>query len=220
MLFCLLKFPLFTNWHGNSSDISLRSIIRISYYQFMKLIKFKKLGADIKGQAIKLSNEGFKQIFDHIDQFNIKKGVDKIGLDRFIEQCAYLAAGSGAVSGSGGLFTMVIGIPLDFANLITQQFRVTMAIMYHNRGSYQIGFDEFMALIATSLKVEAGITISKTMMESVAEKLLMILGTRTAERLVPVVGAVIGGGANYLFIKRMAKSVKEMQSQPVIIQVS
>jgi hypothetical protein len=186
----------------------------------MKPIRFKKIGSDIKSQALKLSQEGFKQIFDRIDQLNIKKGVDKMGLDKFIKQCACLAAGSGVISGSGGLLTMAVGIPLDFVNLLTQQFRVTMAIMYYNRGSYQISFDEFMSLIATSLKVDAGITISKTMMESVAEKLLIVFGTRTAERLIPIVGAVIGGGTNYLFIKRMAKSVKEMQNQPVIIEVS
>jgi len=185
----------------------------------MKKIKFKKIGADLKLQAQKLSQEGFKKIFDHIDQLNVKRGVDKLGLDKFIEQCAYLAAGSGVISGSGGVFTMAIGIPLDFINLITQQFRVTMAITYYNRGSYQMDYDEFMALVATSLKVDAGVTLSKTMMESVAEKLLLMLGTRTAERLVPIVGGVIGGGANYLFIKRMAKSVKEMQGQPVIINI-
>jgi hypothetical protein len=188
----------------------------------MKIIKFKKIGYDIKLQAQKLSHEGFKQIFEHIDQFNIKKGVDKLGLDKFIEQCACLAAGSGVISGSGGIITMMVGIPMDFVNLITQQFRVTMAIMYYNRGSYEIGFEEFMSLIATSLKVEAGITLTKTMMEGIAEKMLMILGTRTAERLVPVVGAVIGGTANYLFIKRMALSVKKMQTltTPIIIPVS
>lgn len=187
----------------------------------MKLIKFKKLGADIKLQAQKLSQEGFKQIFDHIDQLKIKKGVDKIGLDRFIEQCAYLAAGSGVISGSGGVFTMIAGIPLDFANLVAQQFRVTMAIMYYNKGSYQISFDEFMSLIATSLKVEAGVTLSKTVMEGVAEKMLLMLGTRTAERLVPVVGAAIGGTTNYLFIKRMARLVKEMHtaSAPIVIPI-
>jgi hypothetical protein len=195
----------------------------------MKIIKFNnlrpdfnKIGADIKQQAQKLSQEGFKQIFERIDQLSIKKGVDKMGIEKFIEQCAYLAAGSGVISGSGGLITMIVGVPMDFINLITQQFRVTMAIMYHNKGSYEIKFEEFMTLVATSLKVEAGVTFTKTMMEGVAEKLLMILGTRTAERLVPVVGAVIGGTANYLFIKRMAKSVKEMEvvSNAVIIEVS
>jgi len=185
----------------------------------MKPIKFKKLSKGIKNQAQKLAQDGFKQIFDHIDQLHIKKGVDKMGLDKFIDQCAYLAAGSGVLSGSGGLLTMVIGVPLDFVNLITQQFRVTMAIMYVNRGSYQIGFNEFMSLIATSLKVDAGVTLTKTIMEGIAEKLLLLLGTRTAERMVPIVGAVIGGTANYLFIKRMAKSVKETHGQPVVIHL-
>ena len=185
----------------------------------MNIIRFKKIKEDIKIQAQKLAHEGFEQIFKHIDQFNIKKGVDKVGLDKFIEQCALLAAGSGIISGSGGLVTIIAGIPFDFANLITQQFRVTMAIMYYNRGSYDIGFDEFMSLVATSLRVEARVAITKTMMESIAEKMLMILGTRTAERLVPVVGGVIGGATNYIFIKRMAKSVKVMQEQVVIIDI-
>lgn len=180
-------------------------------------MKFKKLSKKIKGEAQKLAQGGFRQIFDHIDQLNVKTGVDKMGLDKFIDQCAYLAAGSGIISGSGGLVTMVVGVPLDFVNLVTQQFRVTMAIMYVNRGSSKIGYNEFMSLVATSLKVDAGVTLTKTMMEGIAEKLLLLLGTRTAERMVPIVGAVIGGTANYLFIKRMAKSVKEMQGEPVII---
>jgi len=185
-------------------------------------MKFRKLRSDIKLQVQKLSQEGLQQIFDRIDQLNIKKGVDKMGLEKFIDQCAYLAAGSGVISGSGGMLTMIVGMPVDFVNLVTQQFRVTMAIMYHNRGDYQISFADFMSLIATSLKVEAGITITKTMMEGVAEKLLLLLGTRTAERMVPVVGAVIGGTANYLFIKRMASSVKKMQLawEPAVITVN
>lgn len=179
----------------------------------------KNITSNIKEYAKSLSEDGFHQVFNHIDQLKIKEGVDRLGLDKFIEQCAYLAAGSGAISGSGGFFTMVIGIPLDFMNLITQQFRVTMAIMYHCRGTYDVGFDEFMGLVAASLKVEASVAITKTMMESVAEKLLLIFGTRTAERLIPIVGGAIGGTTNYLFIKRMAKMVKKMQREPAIVQV-
>lgn len=186
----------------------------------MKSLKTKGFRKNIKLQIDKLSHEGFRQIFDHIDQFNIKKGVDKVGIDRFVEQCAYLSASTGAIAGSGGMLTMIIGTPVDMANLITQQFRVTMGIMYANQGSYQLGFDEFMSMIATSLKVEAGVAITKNMMESIAEKLLLMVGTRTAERLVPIVGGVIGGTANYLFIKRVANSVKkaqELQYKTIVI---
>ncbi len=175
----------------------------------MKPVRFKKLSTGLKEQATLLAQKGFRQIFNHVDQHTIKNGVDKLGLDKFIEQCAILAAGSGAIAGSGGIITMVVGTPLDMANLITQQFRVTMAIMYANQGSSQFGFEEFMSMIATSLKVEAGIALSKTMMENVAEKVLLMVGTRTAERLVPIVGGVIGGAANYMFIKRVAAKVKE-----------
>jgi hypothetical protein len=184
----------------------------------MKL--FEKLSSDIKQHITQLSNSGFQQIFERIDQLKVKNGVDRLGLDRFIEQCAYMAAGSGVISGSGGMLTMVIGIPMDFINLITQQFRVTMAIMYYNRGTYQVGFNEFMTLVAASLKVEASVALTKTMMEGVAEKILLIFGTRTAERLIPVVGAAIGGTTNYLFIKRMAKMVRRIQVEPVVIVVN
>jgi len=185
----------------------------------MKPFAYKKVSAALRSQITNLSGQGFKQIFDHIDQLSIKKGVDKMGLDRYIEQCAILAATSGAISGSGGMLTMIIGVPVDMANLIGQQFRVTMAVMYHNQGTYRFGFDEFMLMIATSLKVETSIALTKTMMESVAEKLLLMLGTRAAERLVPIVGAVIGGTTNYLFIKRVAARAKEleMENKPVLV---
>jgi hypothetical protein len=180
---------------------------------------FKKIQADIKEQIERLTEGGFQQIFSHIDQLGIKTGVDRLGIDKFIEQCAWLAAGSGAISGSGGMLTMIIGMPVDFINLITQQFRVTMAIMYHERGTYEIDFNSFMSLVATSLKVEASVAITKTMMEGIAEKLLAIFGTRVAERLIPIVGAAIGGTANYLFVKRMATQVRKMQFEEAIIVI-
>ncbi|WP_345212399.1 hypothetical protein [Mucilaginibacter gynuensis] len=181
----------------------------------------KQIGTDIKVYADKLSREGFRQIFDRIDQLNVKKGVDTLGLDKFINQCAYLAAGSGVISGSGGIVTMLVGLPVDVVNLITQQFRVTMAIMYYNKGSYKVSFEEFMSLVAASLKVEAGVAVTKNIMEAVAEKLVMKLGARAAQRLIPIVGAVIGGTANYIFIKRMSESVKELHTitRPIAIPV-
>jgi len=173
--------------------------------------KLKKIKSDISKHVASFTNGGFKKIFEHIDQLGIKKGVDKMGLDKFINQCALMAAGSGVISGSGGIATMIVGVPLDLVNLITQQFRVTLAITYHNRGNYKMDFNEFVTTVASSLKVDAGVTLTKTMMEEIAEKLLINLGSRTAERLIPVVGGIIGGTANYLLIKRMAQSVKKSQ---------
>lgn len=179
-----------------------------------------KIKADIKQQVDHLSAEGFRQIFDRIDQLSVKRGVDNLGLEKFIDQCAWMAVGTGAISGAGGFVVMLVSMPLDIVNLIMQQFRITMAIMYHRQGHYKVGFEEFMALVAQSLKIEAGVTVTKTVMEAVAEKIMLKLGARAARKLVPVVGAVIGGAANYLYIKRMAESVKEIYPVGQVIKVN
>lgn len=168
----------------------------------------KGMDAKIKAGFTQLAQTGFKQIFNRIDQLGIKTGVDKLGLEKFINQCALLAAGSGAMAGAGGLSTLVLGIPFDLINIITQQFRVTLAINYYYTGKYQLKFADFFTIVAASLKVDTGMTISKNVMEEVAEKLMLNLGSKTAERLIPVVGAVIGGSVNYLFIKRMANTLQ------------
>lgn len=157
-----------------------------------------------------LSQEGFKKIFDSINPDGIKASVDKRGIDGHVEHCARLAAGTGAIGGAGGAITMLASLPIDVVNNITQQFRVTLGIIYYYRGAYRFTFEEFMAIVATSMKVEAGVAITKTMLEELAEKLLLKMGSKAAGRLIPVVGAVIGGTANYLFIKRIASAVHEM----------
>lgn len=158
-----------------------------------------------------LSHDGFKKIFDSISLIGIKNSVDKRGIEGYINHCARLAAGTGAIGGTGGAITMLASLPIDVINNITQQFRVTLGIIYYNRGTYQISFEELMAIVATSMKVEAGVAITKTMLEEVAEKLLMKMGSKAAGRLIPVVGAIIGGTANYLFVKGVAKAVQQME---------
>jgi hypothetical protein len=168
-----------------------------------------KFKTGLKEALMGFAKGGFKKVFNHIDQATVKKGVDELGIDRFINQCALLAAGSGALTGAGGIGTMLIGAPLDIANLITQQFRVTMAINYYRTGRSKVHFTELFRIIASSLKVDAGMAVSKTVMEEVAQKLLISLGPKSIRRLVPVVGAVIGGSANYMFIKKVARELGE-----------
>lgn len=170
-------------------------------------IRFPKFRSGLKEAFNQLSKGGFKRIFSQIDQLGIKKGVDELGIEKFVNQCALMAAGSGVVTGLGGISTMLIGVPVDMINLIAQQFRVTMAVSYHKTGQYEIRFDEFFKIVAGSLKADAGMAMSKNLMEEVAEKLMVSMGSKTAEKLIPVVGAVIGGTANYLFIKRVADTL-------------
>jgi hypothetical protein len=167
------------------------------------------------------SQEGFKKLFTNVDQLKVKQSVDRLGIDKFIEHCARMAAVSGAIAGGGGAVTIAVGIPLDLVNLISQQIRVSLGIIYHTRGAYEITFDEFLSIMAAALQIEAGVAITKSVLERMSERLLMRFGTKTAARLIPVVGGAIGGVANYLFIKRMAEAVKRMQPryQPVMIHI-
>ena len=158
----------------------------------------------------RLAFYGFRKIFDSINQHGIQKGVDRMGIDGFVEHCARLAASTGAVTGLGGAVTMIVGIPADLFNNLAQQFRVTLGIIYARRGSYTVSFEELMSVVGISLGLEAGLVLTRSLLENIAEKLLLRMGARIGGRLVPVVGAVVGGTTNYLFIKSVGASVKKL----------
>ena len=197
-------------WHESSVCMGIKS--RKMKLPSLKQVNFKKVKKDVREGFKHLAEGGFKQVFNQIDQLNIKKGVDTMGIEKFINQCALLAAGSGLITGVGGIGTMLIGTPLDVINIIAQQFRVTLAISYYNTGRYKISFDDFFKIVASSVKADTKLALSKNLMEEVAEKILMGLGSKTSQRLVPVIGGVIGGTVNYLFIMGVAKELKEKNS--------
>jgi hypothetical protein len=153
---------------------------------------------------------GFRKVFDSINQHGIQKGVDRMGLDGFIEHCARLAASTGAVTGMGGAVTMIVGIPADLFNNLAQQFRVTMGVIYARRGNYTVTFEELMSVVGVSVGLEAGLLLTREILERMAEKLLIRMGAKAGGRLVPVVGAFVGGTTNYLFIKSVGASVKKI----------
>jgi len=158
----------------------------------------------------RLAFYGFRKIFDSINQHGIQKGVDRMGLDGFIEHCARLAASTGAITGMGGAVTVIVGIPADLFNNLAQQFRVTLAVIYARRGSYTVTFEELMSVVGISLGLEAGLMLTREILENVAEKLLLRMGAKAGGRLVPLIGAVVGGTTNYLFIKGVGASVKRI----------
>jgi hypothetical protein len=157
-----------------------------------------------------LSRYGFRRVYDSINRHGIKKGVDEMGIDGFIEHCARLAAGTGAITGLGGAVTMIVGIPADLLNNVTQQFRVTLAVIYDQRGDYHMGFEEFMSVVAVSIGVETGAVMTRTLLTRVAEKLLIRMGEKAAGRMIPFAGALVGGVTNYLFIKGIGKTLKRL----------
>ncbi|HXD77435.1 MAG TPA: hypothetical protein VN616_06485 [Puia sp.] len=166
--------------------------------------------AAINKRANLLATYAFRRIFDRVDKEAVKQGVDEMGLNGFVRHCARLAAATGVVSGAGGVATFVVGLPADVLNNLTQQFRVTLAVVYAKSGEYELGFEDFMAVVAVSIGVEAGVMVTKTALVRVAERLLLRMGEKTAARMLPILGAAIGGTTNYVFIKGIAASVRKV----------
>lgn len=164
----------------------------------------------IHKRANLLATYAFRRIFDRVDKVAVKRGVDEMGLNAFIKHCARLAAATGFISGIGGLATMVVGVPADMLNSMTQQFRVTLAVIYAKTGDYEVSFEDFMAIVAVSIGMEAGVMITKSVLVGIAERLLVRISERTAVRIVPILGAAIGGTTNYVFIKGIGATLKRV----------
>lgn len=151
----------------------------------------------------------------NLDEMKIKEKIDETGVDRFITHCASLAAATGAAAGIGGAATLVLGVPADVANTVVQQFRVTLAVIYHRTGRYSVSFEEFMRIIALSLGIEAGAQVASLganyVARQVAAELVKRFTARTAGRMIPLVGGAVGGGLNFTFIKAQGKTLLALE---------
>jgi hypothetical protein len=143
----------------------------------------------------------FKFIHKNLDGYSISKKVDEIGIEAYINRCATLAATTGAVAGAGGGVTLLVGLPADMINTITQQFKVTLAVIYNETGRYKVSFKEFMKVVGLSVGIEMGVKGLEFLTVKIAKELLKRLASRTAGRIIPIIGGVIGGGVNFIFIK-------------------
>jgi hypothetical protein len=172
----------------------------------------------INKRANLMATYAFRKVFERVDRNGVKEGVDKMGLDGYIKHCAKLAAATGVVSGIGGFATLAVGLPADMLNNLTQQFRVTLAVIYAKTGSCELAFEDFMVIVAISIGVEAGAMITRSVLIRVAERLLIQMGEKTAARIIPLLGAAIGGTTNYFFIKGIGASVKRLMLRKTALE--
>jgi len=163
-------------------------------------------------------SQSFQKIFESINQFEIKQKVDKMGIDGFINECAILAATTGAASGFGGFATMIVGVPFDVLNNVLQQFRVTLGVIYHKKGVHKVSFAELITIVGVSIGVEVGATLTKSVMINIANKILVQLSASTAGKAVPFLGAAIGGLVNYGFVRAIGAAVKRIDMSTHIFQ--
>lgn len=163
-------------------------------------------------------SQSFQKIFESINQFEIKKKVDEMGIDGFINQCAIIAATTGAASGFGGFTTMIVGVPFDVLNNVLQQFRVTLGVIYYQKGVYKVSFAELIKIVGVSVGVEVGATLTKSVMINLANKILVRLSASIAGKAVPFLGAAIGGSVNYGFVKAIGAAVKRIDMSSYTFQ--
>jgi hypothetical protein len=163
-------------------------------------------------------SQSFQKVFESINQFEIKQKVDKMGIDGFINQCALLAATTGAASGFGGFATMIVGVPFDVLNNVLQQFRVTLGIIYYKKGIYKVSFAELITIVGVSIGVEVGATLTKSVMINIANKILVQLSASTAGKAIPFLGAAIGGSVNYGFVRAIGAAVKRIDMSTYTFQ--
>ncbi|NET07983.1 MAG: hypothetical protein F6K16_25410 [Symploca sp. SIO2B6] len=65
---------------------------------------------------------------------------------------------------------------------------------------------------------EAGATLTKAVMISIANKILIRLSASTAGKAVPFLGAFVGGSVNYGFIRAMGAAVKKIDMSSIAFE--
>ncbi len=82
----------FDTWHDSSRYLQTEKNI-----MGIRGLNTRKITEDLKSGLTDLASGGFKKIFSQINQLSIKQGVDEMGIDKFVNQCALMAAGSGVL---------------------------------------------------------------------------------------------------------------------------
>jgi len=192
--------------------------LQASITEDLSLIVSDTDNAKSDSSTTNILSRSFQKIFESINQFEIKKKVDEMGIDGFINQCAILAATTGAASGFGGFATMIVGVPFDVLNNVLQQFRVTLGVIYYKKGVYKVSFTELMKIVGVSIGVEVGATLTKSVMINLANKILVRLSASVAGKAIPFLGAAIGGSVNYGFVKAIGAAVKRIDMSSYTFQ--
>lgn len=165
-------------------------------------------------QLYKQIENALKFAHKNLDGFAIKKKVDHMGIDNYINRCAFFAGSTGAAVGSLGLFggpIFIVGVPTDIANMIAQQLRVTLAVIYHRTGNFSVEFSEFMRICALSLGLKVGFRGVALITQQVSIAIARQLLAKGLGRMIPVVGGVINGGGNYVFVKSVGSSLLALE---------
>lgn len=153
-------------------------------------------------------------------------------MNKYATLTASYCAASGATSGFGGIFTTAALAGVDIANMAAQLYRLNqkLAVLsgFNPKNTIQqekaqmiylkaLGFDAAArAAISTQVvKATAENAAKKGPSANVAIRLIMeaakLLGFKLSKnqavKIVPIAGAILGGGLDYIFAKNAAESM-------------
>lgn len=190
--------------------------------------RLEQLGNQAKELSDKLSALGiggrgpWKGSVDVAEEHLARHGDVEKAIDRLIATHVRLTTGTGFLAGLGGLLTLPVTVPADFATLWLAQARLAGAIA-HLRG-YDVRSDEVRSVVlisligssATEALAQAGVTIGTksavSAIQRVPGRVLIEINKKVGFRLItkagskgvvnltklaPVAGGVIGGGINF-----------------------
>ena len=163
---------------------------------------------------------------DYLSKYDSKEKACKEMLNKQLINCTT----SGVVSGLGGIITLPVAVPANIANVLYVQMRMIACCAY--MAGYDLKSDQTQTLVYACLAgvavnqilkkagIKLGEKVAIKMVEKIPGKVLISINKKIGFRLitkfgntgivnlgklVPGVGAVVGGGLDYLETKIIAE---------------
>ncbi len=123
---------------------------------------------------------------------------------------------TGFVTGLGGLITLPVAVPADVAATIYVQTKMIAAIAH--MGGYDIRDDKVKTLVYVCLVGDAVKDVLTEIGVSVVRRSLIRASGKSLSKVLPFVGAIIGGTINGITTKAIGQIAKKMfiEKEPVI----
>ena len=126
-------------------------------------------------------------------------------LNKIIHQQAIRSGIIGAITGFGGFATLLIGLPIDVYTSLRIQSAVVELIAYAYGKQHSNALEQH---IKTSLVMTGSQRVTKITIDTLMSILARLLG-KTFAKLIPVLGAVVSFGVNYVMTRGTGRVARE-----------
>lgn len=157
-------------------------------------------------------------------------------MNQYVKSASRYSAVTGASSGFGGFVSAVTFASVDLVNIAAQLYRLNQKLaLVHGLDITNVelqpqlqqiylqslGFDaKAQEVILGKVKIDQNVlgheavkSFSVQLVKEVAKHLAVKLSRKQAAKVIPFLGAAVGGGANYWFTQRSGKAMMEAYQQ-------